>query len=129
VSEQPQVKPWSVEYEPEAAKVLRKLDKRDSATAQGIRKAMLAVAATGAPRSRGKALTHDRAGQWRYRVGDWRVIADIQDRNLVNRRPRSPAPFDDLPQPRQTLDAIEATSVDGWPGYARRRQVGKKIPT
>jgi len=72
-----------VEYEPAAAKVLRKLDKRDSATAQGIRKAMLAVAATGLPRSRGKALTEDRAGQWRYRIGDWRVTAEILDRELV----------------------------------------------
>lgn len=72
-----------MEYEPAAAKVLRKLDKRDSATAQGIRRAMLAIAATGAPRSRGKALTKNRAGQWRYRIGDWRVIAEIQDRELV----------------------------------------------
>jgi len=34
------------------------------------------------PRLHGKPLTHDRKGEWRYRVGSYRLIADIQD-NVV----------------------------------------------
>lgn len=39
--------------------------------------------ATGDPRIRGKALTGRLAGMWRYRIGDYRVICDIQDAKLV----------------------------------------------
>ena len=35
------------------------------------------------PRIHGKPLSANRAGQWRYRVGDYRIIADIQDAKLV----------------------------------------------
>ena len=35
------------------------------------------------PRQRGKALTANHSGQWRYRVGDYRVIAAIDDHVLV----------------------------------------------
>ena len=35
------------------------------------------------PRIHGKALSANRTGQWRYRVGDYRIIADIQDAKLV----------------------------------------------
>ena len=31
------------------------------------------------PRSAGKALTGPLGGLWRYRIGDYRVICDIQD--------------------------------------------------
>ncbi|RKW53563.1 MAG: type II toxin-antitoxin system RelE/ParE family toxin [Lachnospiraceae bacterium] len=35
------------------------------------------------PRIHGKALTANRSGQWRYRVGDYRILAEIQDDKLV----------------------------------------------
>ena len=35
------------------------------------------------PRSKGKMLKANRKGQWRYRIGDYRVIVNIQDENLV----------------------------------------------
>ena len=35
------------------------------------------------PRQHGKALTANRSGQWRYRIGDYRVIADIQDEKVI----------------------------------------------
>ena len=35
------------------------------------------------PRRIGKALHGRFSGHWRYRVGDWRVICDIQDAALV----------------------------------------------
>ena len=31
----------------------------------------------------GKGLTSNRSGQWRYRVGDYRILAEIQDERLV----------------------------------------------
>ncbi|SFE23368.1 type II toxin-antitoxin system RelE family toxin [Peptostreptococcus sp. D1] len=34
-------------------------------------------------RLHGKGLTANRSGQWRYRVGDYRLLADIQDNNIV----------------------------------------------
>lgn len=35
------------------------------------------------PRSRGKALTSNLAGLWRYRVGDYRILCRIYDDKLV----------------------------------------------
>ena len=35
------------------------------------------------PRQRGKGLTANRSGQWRYRRGDYRLICQIQDAQLV----------------------------------------------
>ncbi len=35
------------------------------------------------PRSFGKALTNDRSGQWRYRVGDYRILVNIEDSRLI----------------------------------------------
>lgn len=35
------------------------------------------------PRQLGKGLTANRSGQWRYRIGDYRLIADIQDDKIV----------------------------------------------
>lgn len=84
MSEQPTTAPtWSVSYSKDAAKELERLTKRDPKTAHLIDAAMLAIAETGKPRSRGKALTADRKGQWRYRIGDWRVNAEIRDSELV----------------------------------------------
>lgn len=35
------------------------------------------------PRSEGKALTGNLAGVWRYRVGDYRILCDIDNGRLV----------------------------------------------
>jgi mRNA interferase RelE/StbE len=35
------------------------------------------------PRLHGKGLTANRAGQWRYRIGDYRLICQIDDGKLV----------------------------------------------
>lgn len=35
------------------------------------------------PRQHGKALTANRKGQWRYRIGDYRLICTIEDDELV----------------------------------------------
>lgn len=35
------------------------------------------------PRAHGKALTANRSIQWRYRIGDYRLICEIHDNELV----------------------------------------------
>lgn len=35
------------------------------------------------PRRHGKGLTANRSGQWRYRIGDYRLICQIDDGKLV----------------------------------------------
>ena len=35
------------------------------------------------PRVRGRGLTADLSGYWRYRIGDYRVIVEIRDDALV----------------------------------------------
>lgn len=35
------------------------------------------------PRAHGKALTANRNGQWRYRIGDYRLICLIEDNRLI----------------------------------------------
>ena len=35
------------------------------------------------PRAKGKALVAIRTGQWRYRIGAYRVIVNIQDNELI----------------------------------------------
>ena len=35
------------------------------------------------PRAHGKGLTANRSGQWRYRIGDYRLLTEIQDDKLV----------------------------------------------
>ena len=35
------------------------------------------------PRAQGKALSSNRTGQWRYRIGDYRLICVIEDERLV----------------------------------------------
>lgn len=35
------------------------------------------------PRQHGKGLTSNRSGQWRYRIGDYRLIADINDNTVT----------------------------------------------
>ncbi|WP_425250435.1 type II toxin-antitoxin system RelE family toxin [Fusobacterium animalis] len=35
------------------------------------------------PRIQGKGLTSNRSGQWRYRIGDYRLICIIEDKELI----------------------------------------------
>ena len=69
---------WTIDYTETARKQLRKLDQQ---TARRIVDFMDARIATREdPRRTGKALTGPMLGAyWRYRVGDCRIICDIQD--------------------------------------------------
>ena len=35
------------------------------------------------PRTHGKGLTANKSGQWRYRIGDYRLLCLIQDKELI----------------------------------------------
>ena len=68
---------WTVDYTDTARGQLRKLDRQ---MAQRIVDFMdKRIAQMGNPRRTGMALTGPLGGFWRYRVGDCRVICDIQD--------------------------------------------------
>ena len=69
---------WRIEF---AAPALRELDKLDRQVARRI-VAFLhdRVVARGDPRSVGQALKGSELGElWKYRIGDHRLIADIED--------------------------------------------------
>lgn len=48
-----------------------------------IRAYLVDVCGLDDPRQRGKALTANLTGCWRYRNGDWRVVAQMRDEELV----------------------------------------------
>ncbi len=71
---------WTVDYTETARKQLRKLDKQVARRILDFLDER--VAAAEEPRSMGKALTGPLGSFWRYRVGEYRVICDIQDGRL-----------------------------------------------
>lgn len=68
---------WTIDYAETAKRQLRKLDKQAARRIIDFMDARVAGLAD--PRSVGKALTGPLGGFWRYRVGDFRVICDIND--------------------------------------------------
>ncbi len=72
---------YSVEYTPRAVKELKKLDKQTRALIFGWIEKNLVDCEN--PRQHGKGLTANRSGQWRYRIGDYRLIAEIHDDKVV----------------------------------------------
>ena len=72
---------WRIEFEASAAKELKKLDKQNQARI--LRFLRERVAASEDPRQLGRPLRQDLAGLWKFRVGDCRVIAHIEDERLV----------------------------------------------
>lgn len=72
---------FRVEFTERALRELKKLDKHTAAFIIGWVKKNLEGCEN--PRLHGKALTANRSGQWRYRIGDYRIIAEITDSKLV----------------------------------------------
>lgn len=68
---------WTIDYTDTAKTQLRKLDKTSAKRILDFMDAR--VAGRDDPRTTGKALTGPLGGLWRYRVGDFRVICEIQD--------------------------------------------------
>ena len=71
---------WTVDYAETARKQLRKLDKQVARHVLDFLDER--VATSEEPRSMGKALTGPLGSFWRYRVGEYRIICDIQDGQL-----------------------------------------------
>lgn len=75
---------FEIEFDPEAVKDPKKLDRP-------VQQRILAflrqrVAPLDNPRDIGEALAGAKLGNyWKCRVGDWRIIRDIQDRRIVVR--------------------------------------------
>ena len=72
---------WKIEFLPEAAKELKKLDR--SAAARIIKTLEQRIAVLDDPRSLGSALVGDHAGYLRWRVGDYRLVARIENERVV----------------------------------------------
>jgi mRNA interferase RelE/StbE len=72
---------WVYRFDDRALKELRKLGKQ--AQAGIISYLDERVAGDGDPRRFGKGLKSDLAGLWRYRVGDYRILCQIKDGELL----------------------------------------------
>ena len=72
---------WDIDYSDTAKKQLKGIDRQ---IAGRILDYMVEkVGEADNPRSLGKALRGPLGDFWRYRVGDHRIICDIQDKNIV----------------------------------------------
>ena len=75
---------WRVEFDPDAVKDLKKLDKQVQARILDFLRERLARLDN--PRELGEPLAGSKLGNyWKYRVGDWRIICDLQDQRIVVR--------------------------------------------
>ena len=69
---------WTIEYTRTAETQLRKLDRQVARRILDYLDDNIATLEN--PRSRGKVLSGPLGELWRYRVGDYRVICEIQDK-------------------------------------------------
>ena len=133
---------WTIELDQAAVRDLDKLD-------QQPRRRILAflhdcVATLDNPRSSGEALKGSTLGEfWKYRVGDYRVIASIEDRALcvlvVKIGNRSLAPTCEADpgaaEEAENLHRLAAGGPAAWPpravaaGLPRRIRRGARTPT
>lgn len=72
---------WRLGFSKRADKQLSKMD-------PGVRRVIVAwllkhIDGCEDPRVQGKGLTGNHSGEWRYRIGDYRVLCEIQDDELV----------------------------------------------
>ena len=72
---------WHLRYSAKAEKQLSKLDAHQSRII--VAWLMKNIDGCDDPRALGSALVADHRGKWRYRVGSYRVLAEIQDDLLV----------------------------------------------
>lgn len=72
---------WKLEFSKHADKQLSKMD-------PGIRRVIVSwllkhIDGCNDPRAYGKGLTSNLSGKWRYRIGDYRVLCEIRDDELI----------------------------------------------
>lgn len=71
---------WKIEFSSRLKKDFRKIDTQQLLK---IRAYLAKIAALDNPRTLGKPLKSRFKGLWRYRVGDYRLICDIQEQDLI----------------------------------------------
>ena len=71
---------WTIKYTKTFQKEVRKLDKPIQ---KKVRSFFDDLENSKNPRSKGKSLTKNLSGLWRYRIEGFRIICEIQDSELV----------------------------------------------
>lgn len=72
---------WRIETSETAKKQLAKLDRHIQV--EILRYLRKRIATNGDPRRYGEPLRRNLAGRWKYRVGAYRLICDIQDEKVL----------------------------------------------
>jgi mRNA interferase RelE/StbE len=72
---------WTIEYDEAAVRDLRKLDRQVQREILDYMEKRIGQAED--PRSFGKPLRHSKFGLWRYRMGDYRIICQLEQSKLV----------------------------------------------
>lgn len=72
---------WKIEWDSQALKDAKKLDR--NARKKIVNYLEKRVLASQDPYQFGKPLKGNKAGVWRYRVGDYRILCQIEDRALI----------------------------------------------
>ena len=70
-----------MEFDRAAVRDLRRLG--TDAESRVLRYLRERIAGSADPRRFGHALTGDRKGLWRYRIGDYRIVAAVEDNRFV----------------------------------------------
>lgn len=72
---------WAIVFHPSAAKELKKLDRKTAARI--LRTLETRIATLADPRTSGAPLKGEHDGYWRWRVGDYRIVARIEDERVT----------------------------------------------
>lgn len=72
---------WQIELTDDAAKQLKKLDRREAKQITDYLRKRVEVLDD--PRQLGKALKGNLSTLWRYRIGNYRVMCELQDDALI----------------------------------------------
>jgi mRNA interferase RelE/StbE len=72
---------WTIEFVPAARKELKKLGRAEAARIIGTLETRIAT--RNDPRELGSALGGELGGLWRWRIGDYRVVARIEDERIT----------------------------------------------
>lgn len=72
---------YKILFTEKAKKQLKKLDKHTAALIIGWLEKNIEGCEN--PRVHGKGLVENKSGQWRYRIGDYRVICEIEDQKIM----------------------------------------------
>lgn len=72
---------WEIDYSETATKFLTKLDKQNAKRIVDFMSTRVSTLKD--PRTLAKPLKGNLSSLWRYRVGDYRIICDIQDEQIM----------------------------------------------